>query len=46
VTIVVAVAAMLGAQVLAAFLAGAGSSAVVAYVAVANQLIRNTRGHG
>ena len=45
VTIVVVVAVGLGARVFAAFVAGAGSSAVVAYVAVANRLIHDARRH-
>jgi hypothetical protein len=43
VTIVVAVARCLDAPELAAFIAGAGSSAVIAYVTVANRLIRDAR---
>jgi hypothetical protein len=46
VTIVVVVAVGLGARVFAAFVAGASSSAVVAYVAVANRLIYDARRHG
>lgn len=46
VTILVVDAVGLGARVFAAFVAGAGSSAVVAYVAVANRLIHDTRRHG
>ena len=46
VTILVVVAAGLGARVFAAFVAGAGSSAVVAYVAVANRLIHDARRNG
>ena len=45
-TIVVVVAAGLGARVFAAFVAGAGSSAVVACVAVANRLIHDARRPG
>ena len=45
VTIVVVVAVGLGARVFAAFVAGAGSSAVVACVAVANRLIHDARRH-
>ena len=45
VTIVVVVAVGLGARMFAAFVAGAGSSAVVAYVVVANRLIRDARRH-
>lgn len=41
VTIKVAVAARFGSPVLAAFVAGAGSAVVVAYIAVANRLIRD-----
>jgi len=46
VTIVVVVAVGLGARVFAAFVAGAGSSAVVACVAVANRLIHDARRPG
>ena len=45
VTIVEVVAVGLGARVFAAFVAGAGSSAVVASVAVANRLIHDARRH-
>ena len=46
VTIVVVVAVGLGARVFAEFVAGAGSSAVVACVAVANRPIHDARRHG
>lgn len=45
-TIVVIVANALGAPLFAAFVAGAASSAVVAYVAVANWLIHDARRRG
>jgi hypothetical protein len=44
-TIVVVGLAWLGAREVAAFVAGAGSAAVVAYVAVANRLIRDAARH-
>lgn len=46
VTIVVVVVARLEAPVLAAFVAGPGSTAVVAYVIIANRLIHDARRHG
>jgi len=46
VTFAVVAAVGYGWQVLVAFIAGAGSSAVVAYVAFANRVIRDASRHG
>jgi hypothetical protein len=45
-TIAVVVAKTLGTPILAAFVAGLGSTAVVAYVTVARRLIRDARRRG